>query len=181
MAFVAWASIPRIRHVTGGSYFLERIKDPISIIQPYQPFSNILRQRLETQQGPFHLRVDHDHSFMTSKPACAYASGTHGRTGKEAHMMDVMDKAIMSYDILPDSVLYDIFYESGTRLGGEYVYRMRNTGDPFERSRWQRALVGLDTERAAVKSDDRQAQIEAKERWDAERSALEADGGRERS
>ena len=95
--------------------------------------------------------------------------------------MDVMDKSIMSYDILPDSVLYDIFYESGTRLGGEYVYRMRNTGDPFERSRWQRALVGLDTERAAVKSDDRQAQIEAKERWDAERSALEADGGRERS
>lgn len=93
-------------------------------------------------------------------------------------MMGVMDKRTLDYDLMPDSVLYDIFYESGTMLGGKYVARMRNAKDPFERERWRRALSGLDAERATVDPDDRMAQIRAKERWDAERKALAATDGR---
>ena len=33
-------------------------------------------------------------------------------------------------DSLPDSVLYDVFYEAGTMLGGVYVARMRAARDP---------------------------------------------------
>ena len=40
-------------------------------------------------------------------------------------MMRTMDKKTVDYDmdLLPDSVLYDIFYESATRLGGAYAAR----------------------------------------------------------
>lgn len=73
---------------------------------------------------------------------------------------------------LPDSVLYDVFYEAGTMLGGMYVARMRAARDPDARKRWQRALIGLDLERSSIRADDREGQIEAKRRWDSERMAL---------
>ncbi len=72
-------------------------------------------------------------------------------------MMGVMGKRTFDYDLMPDNVLYDVFYESGTMLGGKYVARMRNAKDPFERERWRRTLSGLDAERAAVDPDDRMA------------------------
>lgn len=48
--------------------------------------------------------------------------------------MRTMDKRTVDYDmdLLPDSVLYDIFYESATRLGGAYAARMDRTADPYE-------------------------------------------------
>lgn len=99
--------------------------------------------------------------------------GTHGRT-----MMRTMDKRTVDYDLMPDTVLYDVFYESGTMLGGAYVARMRAATDAFERERWRRALSGLDSERASIAYDDRKGQIAAKRRWDAERKALVAADGR---
>lgn len=42
--------------------------------------------------------------------------GTHGRT-----MMRTMDKRTLDYDLMPDTVLFDVFYESGTMLGGAYL------------------------------------------------------------
>lgn len=92
-------------------------------------------------------------------------------------MIKIMNKRTFDYDLMPDSVLYDIFYESGTMLGGAYVARMRNAADVFERERWRRALSGLDAERAAVGYNDREGQIAAKRRWDAERKALESING----
>lgn len=91
---------------------------------------------------------------------------THG-TDCEARAIDD------GIDSLPDSVLYDVFYEAGTMLGGVYVARMRAARDPDARKRWQRALIGLDLERASIRADDREGQIEAKRRWDSERMALE--------
>ena len=101
--------------------------------------------------------------------------GTHGRT-----MMRTMDKKTVDYDmdLLPDSVLYDIFYESATRLGGAYAARMDRTADPSEQARWLRAQIGLDAQRDAIDPNDRKAQIEVKRRWDAERKALVADDDR---
>lgn len=87
-------------------------------------------------------------------------------------MIETMTKEF-DYNMLPDSVLYDIFYESGTRLGGVYAARMDESSDPFEQRRWLRAQIGLDAERDAINPNDRAAQMEAKERWDAERKALE--------
>ena len=85
--------------------------------------------------------------------------------------MRTMDKKTVDYDmdLLPDSVLYDIFYESATRLGGAYAARMDRTADPYEQARWLRD---------AIDPNDRKAQIEAKRRWDAERKALVADDDR---
>lgn len=67
--------------------------------------------------------------------------GTHGRT-----MMRTMDKRTLDYDLMPDTVLFDVFYESGTMLGGAYVARMRAATDAFEREWWRRALSGLKRE-----------------------------------
>ena len=101
--------------------------------------------------------------------------GTHGWT-----MMRTMDKKTVDYDmdLLPDSVLYDVFYESATRLGAAYAARMDRTADPYEQARWLRAQIGLDAQRDAIDPNDRKAQIEAKRRWDAERKALVADDDR---
>ena len=99
--------------------------------------------------------------------------GTHGGTMKRT-----IDKRTLEYDLLPDTVLYDVFYVSGTMLGGAYVARMRAATDAFERERWRRALSGLDSERASIVYDDRKGQIAAKRRWDAERKALVAADGR---
>ena len=89
-----------------------------------------------------------------------------------------MDKRTLDYDLMPDTVLYDVFYESGPMLGGAYVARRRAATDAFERERWRRALSGLDSERASIVYDDRKGQIAAKRRWDAERKALVAADGR---
>lgn len=98
-----------------------------------------------------------------------YASGRMGRA--------MADKRAFDWDLVPDTVLYDIFYESGTRLGGAYVARMRAATSPEERGHWLHAQIRLDAERDAIDPNDRKAQIEAKMRWDAERKALYAADG----
>lgn len=87
-------------------------------------------------------------------------------------MMGVMDEGTSGYGLMSDAVLYDVFYESATRLGGVYAARMDETDDPYERARWLRAQIGLDAQRDAIDPNDRNAQIEAKRLWDAERKAL---------
>ncbi|PHP53559.1 hypothetical protein [Actinomyces ruminis] len=67
------------------------------------------------------------------------------------------------------SVLYDVFYECGTRLGGEYVSLMRaarQDGDSESELFWRRQSVALRDERDAVDSHDRDAIVAAMERWD---------------
>ena len=53
---------PRIPYTIGGSFFPERIQDPIAVIQTdHTPF-DILGQRIEAQQRLQRSQVDHDHT-----------------------------------------------------------------------------------------------------------------------
>ena len=72
-------------------------------------------------------------------------------------MMRTMDKKTVDYDmdLLPDSVLYDIFYESATRLGGAYAARMDRTDDPYE----QAVAVVLRDKKASTSYIQRRLQI----------------------
>ncbi|MBM6979531.1 MAG: hypothetical protein I3J03_07420 [Actinomyces succiniciruminis] len=67
------------------------------------------------------------------------------------------------------SVLYDVFYECGTRLGGEYVslaYAAEDAGDAEAVEFWNRQRRALRDERDAVDSHDREAIVTTMERWD---------------
>lgn len=89
-------------------------------------------------------------------------------------MMLTGKRSLTEHD-LDDAVLYDVFYESGTILGGLMVEKDREAqarGDEDEAEYWRNEILRLDAERRAVPWDDREAQIAAKRRWDARAKEL---------
>lgn len=70
---------------------------------------------------------------------------------------------------LDGAVLYDMFYESGTMLGGVLIDLLNRTGD----RKWFEEKLRLEEDREAVQPDDRDMQIRTKRRWDARRAELE--------
>lgn len=70
---------------------------------------------------------------------------------------------------LDGAVLYDMFYEAGTMLGGVLIDLLNRTGD----RKWFEEKLRLEEDREAVQPDDRGMQIRTKRRWDARRAELE--------
>lgn len=69
------------------------------------------------------------------------------------------------------SVLYDVFYETGTRLSGTYLDLLRqakDAGDTEMASFWDSEVFRVDAERRAVDSRDREAIIAAMTAFDHE-------------
>jgi hypothetical protein len=76
------------------------------------------------------------------------------------------------------TVLYDVFYEAGTQLGGRLaaLERQDRDADPFRATAWRDERRNMRREREAIGVDDRDAQIAAIERWNARRAALSGHG-----
>lgn len=75
-----------------------------------------------------------------------------------------------------DTVLYDLMRDACIHLGGTYVYlsdREEQAGG--DGTQWDQLAMRLDKESDAIVARDREAQIEAILRWDAERRRLDAE------
>ncbi|SPT53687.1 Uncharacterised protein [Actinomyces bovis] len=69
------------------------------------------------------------------------------------------------------NVLYDIFFETGTRLGGEFValgYAAESAGDEEQAQFWRDEDMRMMRERSAVDSSDREAIIAQMKAFDRE-------------
>lgn len=79
------------------------------------------------------------------------------------------NKPIFQLEELEDSVLYDLFYESGTILGG-YLFKMEQQAEKNgDDARYQKLLKEewqMMDDRDNIASDDRAGQIACKRRWD---------------
>ena len=72
------------------------------------------------------------------------------------------------YDNVDPIVLYDIFYESGTRLIGHYVSKAREAidrNDEEVKNHWLEEINKVDSERSSVMAGDRQSQIAHMHKW----------------
>lgn len=86
-----------------------------------------------------------------------------------------MSRQAADYDDYSDTVLYDVFYESGTQLGGRLVALMDQAeaaGNHDARTRYQLRKLEIGAERAEVLPTDRAAQVAAILRWQRERQNL---------
>ena len=70
---------------------------------------------------------------------------------------------------LDGAVLYDMFYEAGTMLGGRLIFLLDRTGD----QKWFDERLQLERDRRSVPANDRTAQIALKRCWDARWKELE--------
>lgn len=80
-----------------------------------------------------------------------------------------------NYDDYSDTVLYDVFFETGTQLGGALVALENQAdlaGDEAEVERWGAERRKMRAERRAISGRDRAAQIEAIRSWSARRQEL---------
>lgn len=81
------------------------------------------------------------------------------------------------YEDYSDAVLYDVFYEAGTMLGGWLSAKQMaalERGDAVEAQRWEQARFDVDDERSEVNPHDRAAQIAKIKEWNAFRAELDA-------
>lgn len=79
-------------------------------------------------------------------------------------------ESTIDYKSIDPVVLYDIFYETGTRLGGTYVALMRKAradGDLQQERDWRDRHQRLNNERRAVNPEDTEDQIKHIHDWDA--------------
>ncbi|MDN6798431.1 MAG: hypothetical protein L0L50_03835 [Propionibacterium sp.] len=79
------------------------------------------------------------------------------------------------YAGLSDTVLYDVFYEAGTMVGGALVASWRRAeaaGDQVAAQQFRDEHFSVNHERNAVAARDRQGQIAWILRWEARREEL---------
>lgn len=72
------------------------------------------------------------------------------------------------YDNVDPIVLYDIFYESGTRLIGRYASKAMDAisrNDEEDKNHWLGNIRGVILERASVKTSDRESQVRHMKKW----------------
>ena len=80
------------------------------------------------------------------------------------------NRPILRLEELEDSVLYDLFYEAGTILGGyqlDMEMTARADGNPELAEQLDEERRRLRRERADIAYDDRAGQIACKLAWDA--------------
>lgn len=74
------------------------------------------------------------------------------------------------YDNVDPIVLYDIFYESGTRLIGHYASKAMDAisrNDEEDKNRWLEEINRVIVERGNVGAHDREGQIAHMNKWNA--------------
>ena len=79
-----------------------------------------------------------------------------------------------TYDGIDPVVLYDMFYEMGTQLGGHIIAMARASDNEAESTYWYHRHRALDDERDRIDWRDTDAQISAMKRWKQERDDLAA-------
>ncbi len=89
------------------------------------------------------------------------------------------DVAMVSneYEDYSDSVLYDVFYEAGTMLGGWLSSRQvaaLKKGNHALADRYEQERFELDEERSRVGAHDRAAQIAMIKKWHVRRVELDS-------
>ncbi len=83
----------------------------------------------------------------------------------------------LTLDDIGETVLYDIFYEAGTRLGGVYVELMdkaEREGDLDALRHWRERHLGLNRERRNVDPADTEMQKRRIGEWNDRRIELES-------
>lgn len=66
---------------------------------------------------------------------------------------------------LPDSVIYDIFADTATRLGGKYIHLADEADSPEHEEYWIKKSVALRDEKQAVTPGNRAVLVEHINRW----------------
>ena len=114
-------------------------------------------------------------AFVTSIVICVMYHDAYERMGRLK--MATATQRTLRLEDLDDTVLFDVFYESGTMLGGWLVAlkdKAREQGDSNALKRWGNEHDRLLEERNRVDAFDRDTQIACKLKWDARRKELDA-------
>ncbi|PWG62670.1 hypothetical protein [Bifidobacterium callitrichidarum] len=75
-----------------------------------------------------------------------------------------------------DFTLYEVFYETGTELGGVYsALEDKYENNPVKFHEIQQQHIQLNKDREHVLKSDRESQIRLIKEWDTRRAALEAE------
>lgn len=77
------------------------------------------------------------------------------------------------YTNSPTTVLYDIFADTATRLGGKLVALARAADTDTERRQRRQRMHEIEDQKEAVDPDDREALITHTKQWQAELSRLQ--------
>ncbi|MEU3229174.1 hypothetical protein [Nocardiopsis alba] len=72
----------------------------------------------------------------------------------------------------PTTVLYDIFTDTATHLGGKLVALARAAETDTDRGHWRQRMYEIEDQKEAVDPDDRDALVSHIEQWNAELSHL---------
>lgn len=100
----------------------------------------------------------------------ATSSGTSGEGGEP--MTGLTPEEQRFYADSPTTVLYDIFADAATRLGGRLVALARAAETDTDRGRWRQRMYEIEDQKEAVDPDDRDALVSHIEQWNAELSHL---------
>ena len=76
------------------------------------------------------------------------------------------------YATTPISVVFDIFADTATRIGGKYVYLSEHAATEEERRHWRTKHREVRDQRLAADPDDKDALIAHIKRWQAEVARL---------
>ena len=90
--------------------------------------------------------------------------------------MTISTRKRLDLEDLDDTVLFDVFYESGTMLGGwllEAEHEASERGDLRLAQSLRDESFRMDRDRRSVRAQDRASQISFKRRWDKRRLELD--------
>lgn len=107
--------------------------------------------------------------------SCLCSSAKSDKIDDEEEGLATMIKN--DYEDYSDTVLYDVFYEAGTMLGGWLSAaqdRAESRGDEREAKALFQEQLDLNLERDSVDARDRVAQITKIKKWHARRAELDA-------
>ena len=91
-----------------------------------------------------------------------------------------MEKKVQDFENWSDVVLYDVFAEAATRLGGWLVHEQRKAkeaGDLELASAWEAERFAVVDEKRAIGPMNREGQAAAILRWNARREEIDAGAG----
>ncbi|MEU3017062.1 hypothetical protein ABZ635_06665 [Nocardiopsis sp. NPDC007018] len=87
-------------------------------------------------------------------------------------MSDLTPEERRFYADSPTTVLYDIFADTATRLGGKLVALARAARTETEGRQWRQRMYEIEDQKQAVDPDDRDALIARIKGWQAELERL---------
>ena len=113
-------------------------------------------------------------AFVTSIVTCVMYHGAYERMGRLK--MTTTTQRTLRLEDLDDTVLFDVFYESGTMLGGwllEAEHQALERGDDALAQSLREESFQMNRDRRGVRAEDRASQIAFKRQWDQRRHELD--------